>query len=75
MDGKGPWVDNVFVERLWPSLKYEEVYLKAYAYTREAKAGIGAYFEYDNKARRHQGLDQLTPDEASFDRLDLPKKA
>lgn len=75
MDGKGCWVDNVFVERLWRSLKYEEVYLKAYENTREARAGIGAYFEYYNTARRHQGLDRQTPDEAYFHHLDLPKAA
>lgn len=75
MDGKGCWVDNVFVERLWRSLKYEEVYLKAYENTREARASIGAYFEYYNTGRRHQGLDRQTPDEAYFDHLDLLKAA
>lgn len=75
MDGKGRWVDNVFVERLWRSLKYEEVYLKAYKNTREARAGIGSYFEYYNGDRRHQGLDRLTPDEAYFDHLNLQKAA
>ena len=75
MDGKGCWVDNVFVERLWRSLKYEEVYLKAYDCTREARAEIGAYFEYYNTARRHQGLDRQTPDEAYFDNLNLSKAA
>ncbi len=75
MDGKGRWMDNVFVERLWRSLKYEEVYLKAYENVREAKAGIGTYFEYYNKARRHQGLDRKTPDEAYFDHPDLSKAA
>ena len=75
MDGKGPWVDNVFVERLWRSLKYEEVYLKAYKNTREAREGIGLYFEYYNEDRRHQGLDRLTPVEAYKYRLNLPKAA
>lgn len=75
MDGKGCWVDNVFVERLWRSLKYEEVYLKAYGSTREARAEIAVYFEYYNTARRHQGLDRQTPDEAYKDHLDLPKAA
>jgi len=75
MDGKGCWVDNVFVERLWRSLKYEEVYLRAYADTREARSGIRTYFEYYNKERRHQGLDRQTPDKTYFDHLDLPKAA
>ena len=75
MDGKGRWVDNVFVERLWRSLKYEEVYLKAYKTTREAREGIGSYFEYYNEDRRHQGLDRLTPDEAYKGHLNLPKAA
>lgn len=75
MDGKGRWMDNVFVERLWRSLKYEEVYLKAYESVHEAKAGIGAYFQYYNEERRHQGLDRMTPDATYFDGLDLPRAA
>lgn len=61
MDGKGRWRDNVFVERLWRSLKYEEVYLKAYDTVSEARHGIGAYFAYFNDERPHQGLDYQTP--------------
>ena len=75
MDGKGRWVDNVFVERLWRSLKYEEVYLRAYESISEAKAGIRDYFQFYNQERRHQGLGKITPDEAYFNNLDLPKVA
>ena len=63
MDGKGRWVDNVFVERLWRSLKYEEVYLKAYDTIAEARLGIGNYFRFYNRERRHQSLDRQTPDQ------------
>ena len=63
MDGKGRWVDNVFVERLWRSLKYEEVYLKAYETVAEARLGIGNYFRFYNRERRHQSLDRQTPDQ------------
>jgi putative transposase len=66
MDGKGRWVDNVFVERLWRSLKYEEVYLHAYGAIAEAKTRIGIWFDFYNRIRTHQGLDRLTPDEAYF---------
>ena len=63
MDGKGRWLDNVFVERLWRSLKYEEVYLKAYESIKQAELEIGNYFLFYNEQRKHQGLDKLTPDE------------
>ena len=63
MDGKGRWVDNVFVERLWRSLKYEEVYLKAYETVSEARNGIGGWIEFYNYERRHQSLDRRTPDQ------------
>lgn len=63
MDGKGRWMDNVFIERLWKSVKYEEVYLKAYNSIAEARRGLGAYFEFYNQRRRHQGLDNRIPDE------------
>ena len=62
MDGKGRWVDNVFVERLWRSLKYEEVYLKAYETVAEARQGMANYFRFYNRERRHQGLNRQTPD-------------
>ena len=63
MDGKGRWMDNVFIERLWRSVKYEEVYLKGYSSIVEARQELGIYFEYYNRKRRHQGLDNRTPDE------------
>jgi putative transposase len=61
MDGRGRWMDNVFIERLWRSLKYEDVYLKGYADGSEAKAGIGAYFAFYNERRLHQALGYRTP--------------
>jgi len=67
MDGKGAWRDNVFVERLWRSVKYEEVYLRAYESVSEARASIGRYLDFYNRKRPHSGLDRRTPDEAYFD--------
>ena len=67
MDGKGSWRDNVFVERIWKSVKYEEVYLKAYASVGEARASIGRYLDFYNRRRPHSSLDRQTPDEAYFD--------
>jgi len=64
MDGQGCWRDNIFVERLWRSIKYEEVYLHAYASVSEAKAGIGRYLLQYNSARPHSSLADQTPDEA-----------
>lgn len=61
MDGKGRCIDNVFVERLWRSLKYEDVYLKDYTNLVEARAGIGHYFHFYNTRRRHQALGHQTP--------------
>lgn len=61
MDGKGRCLDNVFVERLWRSLKYEEVYLHAYASVQEARAGIARYFKFYNGRRPHQALGYQTP--------------
>jgi putative transposase len=61
MDGKGAWRDNVFVERLWRSVKYEEIYLNAYESMQEAKNGIGAWIEFYNRERKHQTLG-MTPD-------------
>jgi putative transposase len=66
MDGKGRWVDNVFVERLWRSVKYEEVYLKAYESVTAARAGIANYLEFYNTRRPHSSLAGLTPDTAYF---------
>jgi len=66
MDGKGAWRDNVFIERLWRSIKYEEVYLRAYASVSEARAGIGQYLTFYNSRRPHSSLDGRTPDQAYF---------
>lgn len=67
MDGKGRWVDNVFVERLWRSVTYEEVYLKAYDDIKSAKASLGKYFAFYNTQRRHQSLDRQTPDQVYYE--------
>lgn len=64
MDGKGAWRDNVFIERLWRSIKYEEVYLRAYASVPEARTGIGRYLTFYNTRRPHSSLDGKTPDQA-----------
>jgi len=71
MDGKGRWVDNVYVERLWRSVKYEDIHLKAYSSITEARRGLAHYFEFYNNRRRHQGLDDKTPDEVYW--TTLPK--
>jgi putative transposase len=71
MDGKGAWRDNVFVERLWRSIKYEEVYLKAYDSVSEARASIGRYLTFYNSRRPHSSLDRQTPDQAYFTPLPL----
>jgi hypothetical protein len=64
MDGQGRYSDNIFVERLWRSLKYEEVYLNAYASVAEAKAGIGSWLGFYNEQRQHQSLSYRTPRQA-----------
>ena len=66
MDGKGAWRDNVFVERLWRTTKYEGVYLRAYASVSEARASIGRYLGFYNSRRPHSSLDGKTPDQAYF---------
>ena len=66
MDGRGCWRDNVFVERLWRSIKYEEVYLHAYESVSAAKAGVGRYLDFYNRRRPHTALGERTPDEAYF---------
>lgn len=75
MDGKGCWRDNVFVERLWKSVKYEEVYLKAYDSVPAAKASLGAYLSFFNTRRPHQSLDGKTPDAIYFAGLPQEKIA
>jgi putative transposase len=66
MDGKGRWIDNVMVERLWRSLKYEEVYVKAYESVREARQSIGTYLRFFNEERGHTSLGKRTPDEVYY---------
>jgi putative transposase len=61
MDGRGRWIDNVFIERLWRSLKYEDIYLKGYADGRRAKAGIAEWLAFDNHRGPHQALANRTP--------------
>jgi putative transposase len=75
MDGKGCWRDNVFVERLWKSVKYEEVYLKAYDSVSAAKASLGNYLAFYNTRRPHQSLDGKTPDAIYFAGLQQPSIA
>ena len=66
MDDKGAWRDNVFVERLWRSVKYEEVYLKGYDSVSEALISIGRYLDFYNGRHPHSSLDRRTPDQAYF---------
>ena len=75
MDGKGRWVDNVFVERLWCSLKYEEIYLKAYESIAQARASIGRYIVFFNSERQHQSLERKTPDAVYFELADQRRAA
>ncbi len=75
MDGRGAWRDNVFVERLWRSVKYERVYLKAYDSVSAAKADIADYFVWYNTLRPHSKIDRMTPDEAYFAGLPALKLA
>jgi putative transposase len=67
MDGRGAWRDNVFVERLWRSIKYEEVYLHAYDTVAQARGSLGRYLDFYNRKRPHSSLDARTPDQAYFD--------
>jgi putative transposase len=71
MDGRGAWRDNVFVERLWRTIKYEEVYLRAYDTVSEARASLGRYIAFYNTRRPHSSLDRQTPDRAYFNRQPL----
>lgn len=75
MDGRGSWRDNVFVERLWRSIKYEEVYLHAYKSVSHAKAGLGRYIGFYNAHRPHSSLDKRTPDEFYFATLPAIQQA
>lgn len=75
MDGKGCWRDNVFVERLWKSVKYEEVYLHAYDSISHARQSLERYFKFYNGRRPHTALERLTPDQVYFNTQPLPKAA
>jgi putative transposase len=75
MDGRGAWRDNVVVERLWRSVKYEEVYLRAYAAVSEARVSIGRYLSFYNSRRPHSSLAANTPDQVYFDNLPLAMAA
>ncbi len=66
MDGKGRWIDNVFIERLWRSVKYEDIYLRAYESGRALQAGLTRYFDFYNRRRIHQSHDYRTPDEIYY---------
>jgi putative transposase len=66
MDGKGRWMDNVFIERLWKSVKYEDIYLKAYASITEVKNGLASYFKFYNEKRWHNNFDRKTPSMVYF---------
>ena len=74
MDGKGAWRDNVFVERLWRSVKYEEVYLNAYESMADARQSLKKYFEFYNQNRKHQTL-KATPDQVYYESIRLPEAA
>ena len=74
MDGKGRWIDNVLIERLWRSVKYEEVYLHAYNSVCDAKQGLEKYFMFYNQNRPHTALDDKTPNEFYFDNLPAMQK-
>jgi putative transposase len=75
MDGKGSWRDNVFVERLWRSVKYEEVYLRAYDSVGQARASLGRYLDFYNRKRPHSSLDARTPDRAYFEGTETQARA
>ena len=69
MDGKGRWMDNVFIERLWKSVKYEDIYLKAYASMTEVRNGLATYFKFYNEKRWHNHFDRMTPNMVYFGTL------
>jgi putative transposase len=75
MDGKGRWVDNVFIERLWRSFKYEEVYLNAYESMPHARQRIRAWMEFYNQRRKHQSLEKMTPDALYYQSLNTQTRA
>jgi len=75
MDGRGRWMDNIFIERLWKTVKYEDIYLKAYGSIADVRQGLKMYFERYNSRRRHQGLGDRTPDEVYLTTLPEAREA
>jgi putative transposase len=75
MDGRGCWRDNVFVERLWRSIKYEEVYLHAYESVSAAKAGVGRYLDFYNRRRPHTALGDRTPGRGMLHSTNLKERS
>jgi putative transposase len=75
MDGKGRWIDNIFIERLWRSVKYEEVYLRAYTNGTEARESLKIYFRFYNERRLHENLNYATPDEVYFGQIAASTRA
>jgi putative transposase len=75
MDGKGRWIDNIFIERLWRSVKYEDVYLHAYASGSEARSSLTRYFSFYNGQRVHESLGYATPDEVYSGALSATTRA
>lgn len=75
MDGRGRWMDNIFIERLWKTVKYEDIYLKAYGSIADVRRGLKMYFERYNSRRRHQGLGDRTPDEVYLTTLPEAREA
>jgi putative transposase len=75
MDGKGRWLDNVFIERLWRTVKYEEVYLRAYDSVTSSRAVLRQYFAFYNQRRTHQSLDNRTPDKVYYQNTELREAA
>jgi putative transposase len=69
MDGRGAWRDNVFIERLWRTLKYEEVYLRAYDSVGDARASLGHYLDFYNRRRPHSSAGGRTPEQAYHDHM------
>ena len=75
MDGKGRWIENAFVERLWRSVKYENVYLYAYETAAALRVGLEKYFRFHNGRRRHTALNRRTPDAVYFEQTALTTAA
>jgi putative transposase len=69
MDGRGRCIDNIFTERLWRTVKYENIYIKSYGNLEEARAGLTKYFDFYNNRRFHSRLDDLTPSEVYFNKI------